>query len=302
MRIIDKRSRTDYYDGVRAYGIDEALRYVRLQRDMPWGDAPRTVRAAYTAGMPRSEPRLAGGSHSGGVFLRDAGGDRYTLIGFCGRLYVVYVVCGMGCFSADDVERAIHEAGTRLAEHAERLAHWERAADTRKTAAALIERFNEPPSRAKWSTDLCWGNRRMCREVADTWLPTLQGVEFGSGPFVDLDTPVFSVFNDDRDRCGLGPRRVGRVGGIVVRVNPLLSSYRFQALMDPVTAYQEIAMYVGGVLPKPGPPMVTISDDIMRDEKGFDEQSFRNVTPGERKARRRANREAKRVKREAGGT
>lgn len=51
---------------------------------------------------------------------------------------------------------------------------------------------------------------------------------------------------------------------------PTLAAMDFAKAVDPYTAYQEIAMWVGGVLPAPGPEMVEISDDKVKIAKhGF---------------------------------
>lgn len=51
---------------------------------------------------------------------------------------------------------------------------------------------------------------------------------------------------------------------------PTLAAMDFAKAIDPFTAHQEIAMWVGGVLPAPGPKMVEISDDRVKIAKaGF---------------------------------
>jgi hypothetical protein len=55
-----------------------------------------------------------------------------------------------------------------------------------------------------------------------------------------------------------------------------LKRFQFQKVMDPYTLNQEIAMFVGGVLPRNPNPMVTITDDKVKAEKhGYDKWSFR---------------------------
>jgi hypothetical protein len=46
--------------------------------------------------------------------------------------------------------------------------------------------------------------------------------------------------------------------------------------MDPFTLFQELSMFVGGVLPRNPNPMVEITDDKVKVAKhGFDKWSFR---------------------------
>jgi len=55
-----------------------------------------------------------------------------------------------------------------------------------------------------------------------------------------------------------------------------LRSVNFQKALDPYTCFQEISMFVGGVLPRNPNPMVEITDPKIKIAKhGFDEWSFR---------------------------
>jgi len=59
-----------------------------------------------------------------------------------------------------------------------------------------------------------------------------------------------------------------------------LGKMGFARKLDPFTAFQELSMWVGGVLPRPGNPMVEISDEkTMVAKHGMDEWSFR-TPPG----------------------
>lgn len=57
--------------------------------------------------------------------------------------------------------------------------------------------------------------------------------------------------------------------------NPQLSEFGFYRVFQAPQAFQEIDMYLSGVLGSAHPPMVEISDESMRDKKGFDEWSFK---------------------------
>lgn len=58
-------------------------------------------------------------------------------------------------------------------------------------------------------------------------------------------------------------------------LNPKLSNLRFQNVMDAYTAFQEIDMFVSGVLGQSANPMVAISDQDRIAKHGFDKWSFR---------------------------
>ena len=56
----------------------------------------------------------------------------------------------------------------------------------------------------------------------------------------------------------------------------MLTEYDFQKAMDPFSMFQEISMFVSGVLPRNPNPMVEITDDKVKVAKhGFDKWSFR---------------------------
>lgn len=59
-----------------------------------------------------------------------------------------------------------------------------------------------------------------------------------------------------------------------------LGNMGFAKKLDPFAAFQELSMWVGGVLPRPGAPMVEITDERTKVRKhGMDEWSFR-TPPG----------------------
>lgn len=60
-----------------------------------------------------------------------------------------------------------------------------------------------------------------------------------------------------------------------IHINCLLKPWEFYKVFDPYTAYQEVSMFVGGVLLSHVNPVPDIPDDTMRDIKGFDKWSFR---------------------------
>jgi hypothetical protein len=57
---------------------------------------------------------------------------------------------------------------------------------------------------------------------------------------------------------------------------PELKKYEFQKVKDPYTAYQEISMFLGGVIPRQVPETVEISDKDRIAQHGFDKLSFRH--------------------------
>lgn len=56
-----------------------------------------------------------------------------------------------------------------------------------------------------------------------------------------------------------------------------LGAVEFYRVMDPHTLYQELSMWVGGILPRSGAEMVTIDDKTRAAKHGFDRWSFRKM-------------------------
>lgn len=82
--------------------------------------------------------------------------------------------------------------------------------------------------------------------------------------FIEHNTPIFVV-----NECTNS-----------IFINPILKEYQFYRVVDPYTAFQEVSMYVGGVLRSPTKPIPDIPDTVMRDIKGFDKWSFKKEPKG----------------------
>lgn len=75
--------------------------------------------------------------------------------------------------------------------------------------------------------------------------------------FFELGNPIFvSKFNISSQEN-------------VIVTNPCLKKYNFQTYMDPFSAFQEIDMFLSGVLGQAHPPITQISDKEMAKKKGF---------------------------------
>ncbi|MBB4861247.1 hypothetical protein HNP46_000058 [Pseudomonas nitritireducens] len=84
--------------------------------------------------------------------------------------------------------------------------------------------------------------------------------------FLALDAPVWVLFGRD------------------LYINPCLQTYGFQRMMDSITAFQEVSMFVSGVLATAKQqPIPHTPDRLMAAAKGFDEHSFRKG-PSKRKS------------------
>jgi len=98
-----------------------------------------------------------------------------------------------------------------------------------------------------------------------------QGKEIDHELFFKLNTPVYLI------------------DGSEIIINPNLRELNFHKFKDPFTTYQDISMFMGGVLSNTGPKTINIKDKDMLFKKGFDNTSFKTISPGKKFNRRNKN-------------
>lgn len=85
-----------------------------------------------------------------------------------------------------------------------------------------------------------------------------------------FNTPVF-VYDYDYDRTEIEPwRQYSKF-----LINPLLKEYEFYKIFDAVQAFQEISMFIGGVLGNKEKEIINVADKYKIAQHGFDKWSFR---------------------------
>ena len=80
-------------------------------------------------------------------------------------------------------------------------------------------------------------------------------------PFVHFKSPILVFTFHEKDN--------------IIFVNSNLIRYEFQKVIDPYTAWQELNMFLGGVIPRQIPETVDIKDKDRIAGHGFDKWSFR---------------------------
>lgn len=287
MRIISKF--TDYYDCGQSYGIDPNLIYFRTPQRLVFGpshESHSTVIEAYSS-VPKCQEI-----------------DEYwpILLGFCGKLFRVFLWAEDS--SEDDAWRHLHSDPRRLI-WSEELNFDKLDIYTSGLAVARIRtRVDErayPPGLLKhartWldEIDRQKSFREWCRKGNVRFHYTVRRSDWEEltkptthPSFLNLfhliGAPVFIM------------HKASFSDTVQVMTNIPLKDTGFIQFFDPFTAYQEIAMFLGGVvaLPKENPPLTVGNDRIIAHQKGFDDQSFRGPNKGEAEERRRANRLRKR--------
>lgn len=268
MRIISKFK--DYYDSVRAYGEDRDLVYVREERD-PSEEVSQDVYDTLH--------RLCRRIPDFGWTADQAPLSQEGLIGFCGHLYPVWNFDGWA-LTEDALLKQLQDTSQDSFNYSSRSRkireaclstfYPDREKDKREAAKQARQYYTEIGIHGVLNSRATYESVRACREDQD--------FRDHTDMFVELGVPVFFFSNRSYHR---------RVATTFI-LNPRLEDYGFQSIMDPWTAYQELSMFVGGVLPRSGNNLVEITDDkVIRDAKGHGENSFKMPSPG-KKARRRS--------------
>lgn len=94
-----------------------------------------------------------------------------------------------------------------------------------------------------------------------------------SNIFFEYNTPVF-IFSRNN---------FGRDSSFYFEINPRLSDYQFYKVYDSYQTFQNISMFMGGVLGSNENKMITISNEDKIIQHGFNKWSFRNPDPPKRK-------------------
>ena len=257
MYIISKYK--DYYDGVAGTtGIDKECKYIRIRKYIK--DTPSGVRMDYNW---MSETYLL--THGYRSYDTPKGTpDRYDYfsIGFCGKLYIGYEFIWDKEHEFDKEKRFI-------------------TYDPDKILELILKTKSSDPKKRESVT----------RKFKNAW-----SVLNGSSTLkfhIKHKAPVFVYDPECKINDRNTPTRIGENEWKKTQLNPILKHYEFAKAVDPVTAFQELSMFIGGVLVNVENNMVEIDKKYRLQQRGMDETSFRQVAPGDKKEKRRANKARK---------
>jgi len=102
------------------------------------------------------------------------------------------------------------------------------------------------------------------------FLKKFNEIDIGNEIFIKFNSPIFLFKNTN---CP-------------IIVNPKLSNYSFYNIKSSDQAFQELSMFIGGVLNRRESNMLNINDDKKLIKNGFDDQSFKTLSPGKKHIRR----------------
>lgn len=241
MRIITKQS--DYYDSIQAYGQDQSVIYIRKPEELFDED--------FVDEYYRVNNKTFWSGKVGHLYNVDSyrGVKIFTgfSVFFCGQRYnaIVTEVPNPDRFSITPIQRThynINDLNKYIdslnLKYVKEYHHgWARKRGYKSNSVEALEGVTEFFAMNKTNDDLHF----------------------------KFDVPVFVIatigggFKSGRQR--------DREKGVIK--NPVLKDYEFAHVKDPFTAYQEIDMYISGVLGGKSPRMQEISDEVMKQQKGF---------------------------------
>ena len=236
MLIIAKRK--DYYDGVAgSTGIDKTLVYERETLEVENIPTLFRERKGYWSSRKTDTPFYKIDYHSIKKQYRGKEFDEYAffIIGFCGKLYV-------GWKLYRELEPVHHTIST---EYTYDIEYMKEMLQENSWRGNFIDHVN--------------------------YIIKYDALEL----FRNSKTPAF-VYDGDYGRTTYDKRRsIYNSHNPKFFVNPLLKDYEFYKVFDSFQAFQEISMFIGGVLGRGEEKIIEVEDKYKIAQHGFDKWSFR---------------------------
>ncbi len=242
MLIISKRK--DYYDGVvGTTGVDKTIVYDRQITEFDEKEFPDLFKHKSPYMKDRKENPFINLSYHdiNKEYLKQYQYYGFFIVGFCGRLYIGWKLYH---------EEPNHDPDSK---------HFR--------PKNLITEFNYDFDEVKKIIKIegYWGNI----EENVNKIKNFNAVQL----FRDLKTPVF-IYDGDYNRTEVN--KYYRRNDIKFIVNPLLKNYEFYKMFDAFKAFQEIQMFLGGVLGSGEKEIIEVADKYKITQHGFDYKwSFR---------------------------
>lgn len=241
MYIINHKHK-DYYDGVAGTtGIDKTIVYDRKLIDVDEKDIPAffAKRRYFTKEKESSFHDLY--SYN----LTKKGRETYPayshfVVGFCGKLYVGWKLYNRG----KEIHCYSNEVITTITYDFDYI----------KTIVELKH----------------WGG--LLLEDTVNYIRSSNAIQL----FRDCNSPVF-IYDGDFNRTSIDKKVWGYKQNSKFFINPILKDYEFYKIFDTFQAFQEISMFMGGVLGNKEKDIVEVADKYKIGQHGFDKWSFRKM-------------------------
>ncbi len=265
MRIISKFF--DYYDKGIAFGIDPKQVYVRETKEITFEVADKARRDNELFNIMDEMPDF---SH----FYMTGTHIYNGVIGFCGRAFPwwqVHISCGQkfiktyysigamtddingNTFEENVANRVLESSGDKI----KQALHFQ-IKELRNNLAIF---HNRKYKVGRYYTNLLGMKPK---EFEAKYIGSTLPDEL----FIKYNAPIMMVID-------------GATSNILT-LNPRLNDYNFITQVDPISAFQEIAMYLGNNMAVQNDPSDKFSDELKINSHGFDKWSFRKEGKGKK--------------------
>lgn len=257
MRIIS--SYKDYYDITLREGVDMTLVYERkyekggtIELPYDWNNAQVKAREHHFINPDDNQTTAYAVPNNWNITRGNL--YKYSIIFtpviFCGKYYPrwsMYVYDN----SLVDYDKAMFFSNTK-----------------KEVLDQFYKKFDiEPPKSGRKK----WRDRPGTHETLFTALPKVDWDSIHARE----NAPILTIVLPPKKREYYGSK--GQTVNYIILKNPQLSQVQFQNVIDPWTAYQELSMYMGGIMANHGKPMVQLTDKDVHAKHGFDKWSFRKM-------------------------
>lgn len=245
MRIISEHK--DFYDCVQAHGQDQSFIYLRKPATWEYDRKPITQQKNPSGNLwPFPTIRASTGRM---LYIRE------HIIGFCGKIYpALHLRKEIGstptiCFEIGDVDRFVESNYKK----------------------EQVEEYFTPKKRSYWSSKWHAPDHKKFSKFFEKCVDQKDQHE---NIFVESGHPIFVATYRDRYWYDITKTPVWSPSSITFNAN--LKEHEFYKIFPTALAYQEISMYLGGVLGQGNPPVPEVSNNDLIEAKGFDlKTSFR---------------------------
>jgi hypothetical protein len=234
MLILSKKR--DYYDNIRAYGIDKSIIYDRKEETINFKHKYHRLCSKTVDPLDECPHSWEYNKHQFSFFV----------VGFCGKVYPVIRV---------ERYRTHMTIGLKDLQSTE---HFFFASDV----LDYCNRYNIKVPEKDWN---------------DT-VRTVRGIKRFFNEGYDFLYPLFQKYKVPVFVWGCTQDKYSWYTNPTLILNPILKDYQFMRMIPPPLAFQELMMYISGVLGTPDRPMVKLSDkEIARKHQMDGKYSFRKT-------------------------
>jgi hypothetical protein len=257
MRIISKYR--DYYDSVMAHGQDLSTVYLRkpewvnnpLLDDILRNQRSLALLHGYTISLPKELLGIKSISVTSAVLM------------VVGKIYRAVRV-------KKDFRTLYDKRGF---ETEESVARRQKSEDYFYSFAELVEFLNSVGTTPEKIVRGMFGRETKNAQGLRDWV-NYQGHSYWQDEFIAAREIILGYAYNEQANAWMLQR------------NGSLSDVKFYKLMDPFTIYQELDMYISGVLGQQAKEIITISDKDRIPQHGFDEYSFRKLPEEGKKSKK----------------